>query len=123
VLSALAARRRVPARNRDVGLARTLSPHGLHAACTGRLDGASTTPLRHPARATRSRPPRRPPNSVAAVQARTSPSPPPMPRLHGLDTQGIAQRIELEDKGRAGPPARVRRTAAHNADAGAAALP
>jgi hypothetical protein len=79
-----------PPGNRVVGPARTPRPHGLHAACAGRLDGASTAPLRHPARATRSRPPCRPPNPVATVQARTSPSPPPMPRLHGLDTQGIA---------------------------------
>jgi hypothetical protein len=36
-----------------VGPARTPRPHGLHAACAGRLDGASAAPPRHPARATR----------------------------------------------------------------------
>jgi hypothetical protein len=35
-----------------VGLAWTPRPHGLHAACAGRLDGASATPPRHPAHAT-----------------------------------------------------------------------
>jgi hypothetical protein len=78
----LAARRRArPPGNRVVGSARTPRPHELRAACAGRLDGVSTAPLRHPARATRLRSPRRPPNPVAAVQARTSPSPLPMPRV------------------------------------------
>jgi hypothetical protein len=85
----LAARRRArPPGNHVVGPAQTPRPHRLYAACAG--DGASTALLRHPARATRPRSPRRPPNPVAAIQARTSPSPPPMPQLRGLDTQGIS---------------------------------
>jgi hypothetical protein len=36
-----------------VGPTRTPRPHGLHAACAGRLDGASAAPPCHPVRATR----------------------------------------------------------------------
>jgi hypothetical protein len=52
-----------------VGPARTPRPHRLHAACAGRLDGASAPP-RHPARATRRARLGRPSRRAPPVQRR-----------------------------------------------------
>jgi hypothetical protein len=79
-----------PPGTRAMGPTWTPRPHGLHAENTGALDDAPPTSLPHPAHATCSRSPHRPPTLSPPYRSRKSPS----PTAHTATPQ-FSHRLEL----------------------------